>query len=126
MVARSEYGEVMLDLDGDGDERTGWNIFYLHVATIGRAPLGAVLETGDPVGYPSCEGGTSTGTHIHMARKYNGEWIEADWTLPFVMEDWIPHIGSAPYLGTLTRQSQVVTACDCSNQKSFIEFDPKK
>ena len=68
----------------------------------------------------------STGTHVHMARKYNGEWIEADWTLPFVMEDWIPHIGSAPYLGTLTRQSQVVTACDCSNQKSFIESDPKK
>jgi LysM repeat protein len=126
VVARSEYGEIMLDLDGDGDERTGWNIFYLHVATVGRAPLGAVLETGDPVGYPSCEGGMTTGTHIHIARKYNGEWIEADWTLPFVMEDWIPHNGNAPYLGTLTRQSQVVTACDCSNQKSFIESDPKK
>jgi LasA protease len=126
VVARSDYGEVVLDLDGDGDERTGWTIFYLHVATVGRAPLGAVLEVGDPVGYPSCEGGTTTGTHVHLARKYNGEWIEADWALPFVMEDWIPHNGNAPYLGTLTRQSQVITACDCSNQKSFIESDPNK
>jgi LasA protease len=126
VVARSEFGEVMLDLDGDGDERTGWNIFYLHMATTGRAPLGAVLDTGDPIGYPTCEGGTTTGTHVHLARKYNGEWIAADWTLPFTMEDWIPHNGSAPYLGTLTRRSQIVTACDCSNQKSFIESDPDK
>ena len=126
VVARSEYGEVVLDLDGDGDERTGWNIFYLHIGTTSRAPLGAVLEAGDPIGYPSCEGGTTTGTHIHIARKYNGEWIPADWTLPFAMEDWTPHNGSAPYLGTLTRRSQTVTACDCSNQKSFIESDPNK
>jgi hypothetical protein len=126
VVARSEFGEVVLDLDGDGDERTGWNIFYLHMATAGRAPLGAVLDTGDPIGYPSCEGGTTTGTHVHLARKYNGEWINADWILPFVMEDWIPHNGSAPYLGTLTRQSQTVTACDCSNQRSFIKSDTDK
>jgi murein DD-endopeptidase MepM/ murein hydrolase activator NlpD len=126
VVARSEFGEVVLDLDGDGDERTGWNIFYLHVATEGRAPLGAVLQAGDPVGYPSCEGGSSTGTHVHIARKYNGEWVSADWTLPFVMEDWVPHNGSAPYLGTLTRQTRTVTACDCSNQGSFIESEPDR
>jgi LysM repeat protein len=126
VVARSEHGEVVLDLDGDGDERTGWNIFYLHVATNRRPPLGTHLETGEPVGYPSCEGGTSTGTHIHLARKYNGEWIAADWALPFSMEDWIPHNGSEPYLGTLTRQSQIVTACDCSNQESFIKSDQEE
>ena len=126
VVVRSEFGEVVLDLDGDGDERTGWNIFYLHVATEGRATLGAVLQAGDLVGYPSCEGGSSTGTHIHMARKYNGEWITADWIVPFVMENWVPRIGSAPYLGTLTRQTQTVTACECSNQASFIESDPGK
>jgi hypothetical protein len=42
------------------------------------------------------------------------------------MEDWVPHNGGAPYLGTLTRRSQTVTACDCSNQKSFIESDPNQ
>ena len=126
VVVRSEPGEVMLDLDGDGDERTGWNIFYLHIATEGRVPLGAVLNAGDPVGHPSCEGGTSTGTHIHIARRYNGEWMPADSILPFVMEGWVPKNGSAPYRGTLTRLTRLVVACDCSNQASFIQSEPPK
>ncbi len=125
VVVRSETGEVVLDLDGDGDERTGWNIFYLHVATEGRAPLGAVLKTGDPVGHPSCEGGTSTGTHVHIARKYNGEWIPAEGTLAFNLEGWVAHNGSQPYQGMLTRLSRTITACECSNQASFIESDKR-
>ncbi|MGD9091333.1 MAG: LysM peptidoglycan-binding domain-containing protein [Anaerolineales bacterium] len=125
VIARSETGEVVLDLDGDGDERTGWNIFYLHVATEGRVPVGAQLETGDPIGYPSCEGGTSTGTHIHIARKYNGEWILAEGVLAFNLEGWTAHDGSKPYLGTLTRLSQTVIACECSNQTSFIKSEEK-
>ncbi len=126
VVARSETGEVVLDLDGDGDERTGWVIFYLHVATEGRAPLGAVLQPGDPIGHPSCEGGTTTGTHIHIARKYNGEWLPADWTLPFNLEGWIPHNGSNPYQGTLTRLGRTVIACECANQTSFIQSEPER
>lgn len=117
----------MLDTDGDGDERTGWNVFYLHVATEGRIPLGATVEQGDPIGHPSCEGGASTGTHIHVARKYNGEWIPAAGIsggyLVFDLEGWIAHNGSEVYLGTLTRNSQTVTACTCSNAASFIKSD---
>ena len=115
----------MLDLDGDGDERTGWNIFYLHIATDRRVPVGAQLETGDPIGYPSCEGGTSTGTHIHIARTYNGEWILAEGTLAFNLDGWTAHNGSKTYLGTLTRLSQTVTACECSNQASFIQAEER-
>jgi len=126
VIARSDVGEVVLDLDGDGDERTGWTIFYLHVATEGRAPLGAVLEQGDAIGHPSCEGGTTTGTHIHIARKYNGEWLPADWTLPFNLEGWIAHNGSLPYQGTLTRMGQTVIACECSNQSSFIQSEQQR
>jgi hypothetical protein len=120
VVVRSEPGIVVLDLDGDGEERTGWTIFHLHVGSEGRAPLGARLEAGDPVGHPSCEGGTSTGTHIHVARKYNGEWILADGTLAFNLEGWLAHNGDLPYQGTLTRFSQTVTACECSDSSSFI------
>lgn len=125
VVARSETGEVVLDLDGDGDERTGWNIFYLHVGTEGRVSLGSQLKTGDSVGHPSCEGGTSTGTHIHIARKYNGEWIPAEGVLAFNLEGWIAHNGSRPYLGTLTRLSRTITACECSNQASFIQSETR-
>ena len=126
MVVRSEVGEVVIDLDGDGDERTGWNIFYLHLGSDGRAQLGTQLNQGNPVGHPSCEGGTSTGTHVHLARKYNGEWITAEGmqgVLAFNMEGWVPHDGSQPYLGTLTRNVQVVEACLCSNAASFIASD---
>ncbi len=121
VVARSETGVVMLDLDGDGDERTGWVLLYLHVATTGRAPLGAVLKQGQPVGFPSCEGGTATGTHVHLARKYNGEWIAADSAIPFNLEGWVAHNGDAPYAGTLTRGSRIVTACDCSDAPSHLK-----
>lgn len=123
VIARSETGIVVLDLDGDGDERTGWSIFYLHVGTDGRVPAGVQVQAGDPIGHPSCEGGKTTGTHVHIARKYNGEWILADGTLAFNLEGWIAHNGSQPYRGTLVRFSQTVTACECSNQASFIKSD---
>jgi len=126
VVVRSNVGEVMLDLDGDGDERTGWVVYYLHVATQGRARLGARLKQGDRIGHPSCEGGEATGTHIHLARKYNGEWIPADgWggILAFNLEGWTVHAGEQVYLGTLTRFSQVVTACTCSNAASWVKSD---
>jgi LasA protease len=124
VVVRSETGVVVLDLDGDGDERTGWNIFYLHLGTEGRATVGIQLKKGDPIGHPSCEGGTSTGTHVHIARKYNGEWIPADGVLAFNLDGWIAHNGVRPYSGTLTRFSQTITACECSNQASFIQSGP--
>jgi LasA protease len=121
VVVRSALGEVSLDLDGDGDERTGWVIFYMHPATEGRVTVGAHLITGDPIGHPSCEGGTATGTHIHIARKYNGEWVLADGILAFNLEGWIAHNGNQAYQGTLTRGTSTVTACTCSNADTFIE-----
>ncbi len=33
IIARSETGLVELDLDGDGDIRTGWVVLYLHLGT---------------------------------------------------------------------------------------------
>lgn len=114
-VVRSTIDGLALDLDGDGDERTGWVLFYLHLATRQRAPLGAVLKAGDPIGYPSCEGGHATGSHIHIARKYNGEWIIADSPIPMKMSGWQVHKGTREYLGTLTRQNSVATACECGD-----------
>lgn len=124
IVVRSETGTVVLDLDGDGDERTGWVLIYLHVATRGRAPAGLAVQTGDSIGYPSCEGGRTTGTHIHVARKYNGEWVAADGPLAFNMEGWIPHNGRRAYEGTLTKGSLTVEACECSDLYSQIRSEP--
>lgn len=120
IVVRSEFGLVALDLDGDGDERTGWVLVYLHVGTQGRVPSGLSLKAGDPIGYPSCEGGRVTGTHIHVSRKYNGEWIPADGPLAFNLEGWVAHNGTRAYEGTLTKGGMTVTACACGDLYSQI------
>jgi hypothetical protein len=115
-----------LDLDGDGDPHTGWSILYLHIATRDKVPVGTVVSAGDPLGHPSCEGGTSTGTHIHIARKYNGEWIPAEGALAFNMEGWIARNGDRPYEGYLQRFSEIVTACTCSNAESQLTSTGRK
>jgi LasA protease len=112
---------VVLDLDGDGDERTGWDVFYLHIGTEGRVQAGTQLKQGDPIGHPSCEGGESTGTHVHLARKYNGEWVPASGTLAFNLEGWVAHSSGEAYQGYLQRYGSTITACQCSNQASFIQ-----
>ena len=120
MIVRSETGLVVLDLDGDGNERTGWVILYLHLATQGRAPLGLQVKQGDPVGWPSCEGGHATGTHIHLARKYNGEWIPADGPIAFNLDGWAARNGSEAYAGTLAKGGLIVTASTSSDANSRI------
>ena len=124
IVARLDGGILVLDLDGDGDERTGWNVFYLHVTNEGIAPLGAQLTRGQRLGHPSCEGGSSTGTHVHIARKYNGEWIPAEGVLAFNMEGWVAANGRLPYQGTLQRFSQTIIANQYANATSFITSEP--
>jgi len=116
VIVRTEYGAVIQDLDSvdgtpaDGHEQTGWVILYMHVESRDQSIIGTRLQAGDRIGHPSCEGGRATGTHLHIARKYNGEWISAAGALPFNFEGWIAQAGSVPYEGTLVRDDQVVIA----------------
>lgn len=121
IISRSEPGLVELDLDGDGDSHTGWVMLYLHLGKQDRISLGSQVETGDYLGHPSCEGGESTGSHIHIARKYNGEWIPAAGVIPFNLDGWIAGAGSFEYQGTLSRFGEVVTASSMSEEKSLIQ-----
>lgn len=120
LVTRSEEGIVELDLDEDGDPRTGWVLFYLHIGNKDRVPAGTRLEAGDPIGHPSCEGGESTGSHIHIARKYNGEWIPAGGTIPFNLGGWIARDGNQEYQGSLTRFTKTVTASFKAEENSHL------
>ena len=110
VILRASNGVVVLDLDGDGWEQTGWVLLYMHIAQQDRAAVGARLNTDDPIGHPSCEGGKSTGSHVHLARKYNGEWIGAGGPWPFILSGWTTVPGDTPYKGTLVKGEQVVTA----------------
>lgn len=120
LVVRSDIDGTIIDLDKDGDERTGWVLYYLHLATNARIQVGREVKAGDPVGYPSCEGGRVTGTHVHVARKYNGEWILAEGPLAFNLEGWVAHNGAKAYKGTLTRGALTIRACECSDAPSQI------
>lgn len=120
LIVRSERGVVVEDLDGDGYEQTGWDLVYLHVATLDRVPVGTYVQTNDRIGHASCEGGIATGTHLHFVRKYNGEWVAADGPMPFVLSGWTVHAGSAAYMGTLTKGSVTIIADPVGQLKSVI------
>jgi LysM repeat protein len=123
LVVRVGDGILVLDLDKDGDERTGWVVFYLHIAKEGRVSLGSEVFAGDFLGYPSCEGGHSTGTHIHIARKYNGEWITADGVIPFVLSGWTPIRGEEAYKGWLVKDDVMIIANTNPDNRSMIPPD---
>jgi murein DD-endopeptidase MepM/ murein hydrolase activator NlpD len=77
-IVRAGDGSVVQDLDNDGYEQTGWTVLYMHIDSNERVEAGAYVYAGDRIGHPSCEGGISNATHLHIARRYNGEWIPAD------------------------------------------------
>jgi LasA protease len=124
LVVRSGGGVVVLDLDGDSYEETGWNLMYLHVATKDRVKLGTWVETDDRIGHASCEGGVSTGTHLHLARKYNGEWVLADGPMPFVLSGYVVQNGERAYLGTLTKGKTTIIANEVGTASSIIFRKP--
>ncbi|NJC97269.1 MAG: hypothetical protein FIB03_13200 [Anaerolineae bacterium] len=109
-IIRAEDGAVVQDLDNDGYEQTGWTVLYMHVDSNERVPAGTYVYAGDRIGHPSCEGGVSNATHLHLARRYNGEWIPADGTLPFNLDGWVSSGNGIEYDGYLTRGTTVVEA----------------
>jgi murein DD-endopeptidase MepM/ murein hydrolase activator NlpD len=121
LVVRSDRGIVVTDMDGDGSEQTGWNILYLHISSEARlVKKGDWVNAGDRIGHASCEGGVATGTHVHIARKYNGEWITADGAMPFILSGWTVIAGNEPYLGKLVKGNKVITADIFGSAKSNI------
>jgi LasA protease len=120
VVTRSERNLIALDLDGDGFEGTGWVLIYYHIADKDRLPAGSRVEVDDFLGHPSCEGGQATGTHVHIARKFNGEWLPADGNHPFVMSGWQAVEGIRAYEGFLVKGDLVITANPGGSRISII------
>lgn len=114
VIARTAEGTVILDLDGDGNEATGWSILYLHIDERDRVAAGTRVATGDRIGRPSCDGGFSNATHMHIGRRYNGEWLPADCGTqcriavpPFMMGGWrVTGLPGQEYQGGLTRPGE--------------------
>ncbi len=119
-ILRASNGAVLQDLDNDGYEQTGWVILYMHVAAEDRVGEGEYLYAGERVGHPSCEGGISNATHLHIARKFNGEWVAADGALPFNLSGWVSRGGGAEYDGFLSRGGFTIEAFDSANDFNLV------
>lgn len=122
VIVRSDNGVVVLDLDGDGYEQTGWVIIYLHISSDGAAKLGNI-DLGGKIGHPSCEGGFSYASHIHLARKYNGQWISAvDTSNPFTIGNYKVEGAVNDYDGVLRSGSDSIEAFDGYSDLNTIEW----
>jgi len=119
IIARSGNGVVVLDLDSDGDESTGWTINYLHSDVDESIVAGLQVVTGQRLGRPSCAGGVSNATHVHIGRRFNGEWLPADCQSclpglnvpPFVLGGWRTYgLVGQEYQGYLEQDGTRVTA----------------
>ena len=135
-VVRVGKGVVVLDLDEDGYEQTGWVLVYMHVANSDRVGMDAYLQTDDIIGHPACDWPFQTGIHVHITRKYNGEWVLADGGLPFVMSGYQAANGDKPCdyayygfcSGTLDNGENTVTADPYGNYWTTIyrpDSDPE-
>jgi len=111
-IVYADHGAVIEDLDGDGIWQTGWSILYMHIDSWERIEVGQMIAAGDRIGHPSCEGGFSTGTHLHIARRYNGEWIAADSDVPLIMDGWKAVGYGVEYNGYLVNGDETVEAWD--------------
>ena len=110
VVTRSERGLLQLALVGEDGTPTGWELLYMHVAQKDRALLGTRVKTDDPLGHPSCEGGAASGTHVHLARLYRGEWIGAGDPFPYILSGWLAVPGEGAYHSSLVKGDRVVTS----------------
>jgi LasA protease len=123
VIARSDYGATVIDLDGDGYAGSGWAITYMHIAKEDQIAVGSVVEVGDPIGRPSCEGGFSNATHLHISRTYNGRWVSADGDIPFSMGGWVSQGLNREYDGLLIRGEEIKEACECEEEGNKITSD---
>jgi hypothetical protein len=92
----------------------------MHIESRDRIEPGTVVKGGERIGHPSCEGGDSSATHVHIARKYNGEWIAADGHIPFVLDGWTSSGTGFEYDGYLTRGGIILEALEGISELNTI------
>jgi len=82
----------------------------MHLAEESLPQAGKAVRLDDRLGHPSCERGTNTGTHVHIARKYNGEWLPADGSVRFILSGWDVFADELNYKGGMQKGEQLVVA----------------
>ena len=115
-IVRAEHGRVIEQLDGNDFTSAGWSILYMHMAAQGRVAVGTRVNTGDRIGHPSCEGGAAETSHLHFARRYNGQWMPTDGSTPLILSGWQLFPTSEAYDGTMKRGTESHDTCNCRSE----------
>jgi len=119
-VLLSSASGVLVDLDGDGFAGTGWANVYGNLSSAQRVAAGEKVEAGQHLGFPSCEGGVPTQSRVVFSRRYNGEWIPADFaSAPMVLGGWSVVAGEDPYEGWMIH-------LDFDPRQAMPEKDPTR
>ncbi len=61
----------------------------------------------------SCEAVLSISSPLHLARRYNGEWMAAGGPVPMNLDGWEVQQNLVPYEGTLVKGNSIREACEC-------------
>lgn len=120
VVTRSSENIVVISLVDELGAFTGWELFYMHIADSDSIPRGTRVNRDDRIGHPSCEGGLATGTHVHITRKFKGEWIGANGPFPLVLSNWLAIPGEKQFQSTMVRGGEVVTSSQVGGMESRI------
>ena len=109
---------VIIDHDSDGNNTTGWQTFYLHVANI-QVSSGTDVTPGTKLGNPSCLGGdgTSTGVHVHFAVRYHNASQAANGR---IISGWRVEQGVGSYHGYL-RKGNVTRESGCRLSSPYAD-----
>ena len=110
---------MVVDLDGDGLEETGWNLIYLHIATTDRVPVGTWLEQGSGSDTPAVRADRPRGRICIWPANTtaNGCRRKAPWP---DLQGWEARAGRFDYKGWLVRGDQVITANLFGAQEAHI------
>ncbi len=122
IIVYSNNGLVIEDLDGDGNLGTGWTLIYLHVESRNRIEKDIRVDRGTQIGHPSCEGGIANGSHVHLARRYNGEWIPISQDYPMILSGWEVFSAGSDYDGYLEKNGRLIEAWYFKTEASEISY----
>ena len=117
IITRIGPGLLAHTVGNEDTELTGWTLVYAHLRVDEfKLRVGQRVKVGERLGRASCDGGLeATGTHLHLARKYNGEWMPAGGPPAYVLSNWEVVGEHRAYKGSLVERSSKtrLEACAC-------------
>ena len=120
VVTRSENGVLVIDLDGDGYEQTGWNLVYLHIAQKDRPPVGASVDVDQPLDTPPAKEDSPVVPMFTCPVNSTANGLGQVIRSPFVISGWQASPGVRPYQGVLQKDDKVVSARSDGSSPALI------